>query len=1547
RTISQHLNDLKKENFSLKLRIYFLEEKIQQKFEQSDDDVHRTNIELKVQVESLKKELEENQQLLAPTPSAEQLSDQNAAELQRHLAERQQEISHVQEVLETKVQLLQQEAELARAEAQHMASLADSEAQRRQALERELVEKTEESKDQGLKDRLMEELREQKHDLDLQVEELRARVLRLSSALAQRHQEVEVSAEDEGGVQDLWPPALRQPAALDLPPGGPGQPAGAAVPRSGPPAQPRRPRRVRLLQMRLPVGSHVPLRRGHRPRGGAVPGAPPQAAAGAGPAPPGHRGPVPEEQPGGRRRAARRARGQGGGARGRGCVRILGPGPGGLTLSVHESWADAEPEQHQHLLPCPEARPRRCRGCAALRVADSDYEAVCRVPRRLGRRSTSCGPSSRCSDPSPGAQDPVQTPGASDATDSTLEPSCSALDTQRSPCGGTGTSPSPASSLESLDLTVGTGAPPADHEEDRREEPEEDKAQSPLCGPETLLDPLRGCEYRPPKLQGPSRIPVLLRAKVDQDLAPAPLWSGEGPADLVPQRDLRAELVEMQEDWEDHYGSWEAQEPLVTSDLSHERLRGQEPQKNQEQVRSLQARNQAAELLSGHRGAECAAVLPRRSRPPLPAAGVRSGGGGPDPAGVPLPGPAGAAGRPAGARRAARTQQDLQRALQRLEADLQGALQHRRTTERHNQELRRALEELRPALLEAQRCQAEQEQERRRGGEEQEATIRQLRSSLLARDQLIEVSPAFETRDRLLQKLRLRVRERDRALQRAVDDKFDYVKEKEEESRRLQRLVGEAEREAARQRAVLADNQESIAVGHHTHTHTQRWQAWLLTAACVCVCVCVSGPAAAPEGQVSGAAAAAGVLPEAPAAAAGQRAQARARPEGARRRHQPAAGGAADPRRGEPGRPGGRSRRGQEGGQGGRSGDAPHHPHILFLLLQVLRSSLLLPSAPSSVLEELKLRLQLKDRLFQEVLADRTQQAQEHQEQVQELLGTLRSRDQYIQVMEEQSSRLQELSQQLSWSRGGTSEQEELQALKEELQVALRRSKENQELSRSQAATLESLSRRLHLKEEQIRDLRRTTEEPSHLPLVERLTQEVRELQESRAQQGGAAARGRERPGGGDTNTEEEDADEDESRLSVQMKEQRNPEPEGGRLTLLLQQKMLVETELWELKAQLEQAGFTSLNALLSVRAENTHLRQQLQPDQLEDEAALDGTIEGEDEEEEEIAEMWDTWHGQISLCHHEETLPSSSSLVGGAPEQPKVQTQPVSEPGVSACLQVDAGVFAVLQPKSRDLQEPPTLPLARTAVQQDSKLVQVDLQDLGYETCGRSENEAERADTSSPEFDDLQMCTSLACGSQGWPSGAGSTSQTDQGPLRRLVDGLQAQLGSPVLLQGPGSLIGTEVKLVSGGGRGLAVVLRCSAGFAASPSPRPGTCRSWCPAWTRWRSTLRDGGQEATVGRTGSAPPGQEPGPGAVPPAPAPAGGWGGVPRPGPAPGGHHQGLRGDCCAPTTSTSTWARASGSSWPRAPPWCSASAPRSAAVSLKAPPRPGEGTDAEN
>ncbi|XP_010777203.1 myomegalin-like [Notothenia coriiceps] len=202
RTISQHLNDLKKENFSLKLRIYFLEEKIQQKFEESGDDVHKRNIMLKVEVESLKKELEEKQQFLDQALlTAESLSNQNEAELQRRLQERQEEIIHMQEILETKVQLLQEEAELARGEAERMTSLADSESQRRLAVERELVERMEEEEGGGSggqpsqqaladKDRLIEGLTQQKHSLSLQLEELHVKVHHLSSPAKSTEREV-------------------------------------------------------------------------------------------------------------------------------------------------------------------------------------------------------------------------------------------------------------------------------------------------------------------------------------------------------------------------------------------------------------------------------------------------------------------------------------------------------------------------------------------------------------------------------------------------------------------------------------------------------------------------------------------------------------------------------------------------------------------------------------------------------------------------------------------------------------------------------------------------------------------------------------------------------------------------------------------------------------------------------------------------------------------------------------------------------------------------------------------------------------------------------------------------------------------------------------------------------------------------------------------------------------------------------------------------------------------------------------------------------------
>ncbi|KAF3821129.1 hypothetical protein GH733_011282 [Mirounga leonina] len=62
--LGSQITELKKENFNLKLRIYFLEERMQQEFDGPTEHVYKTNIELKVEVESLKRELQEREQLL-------------------------------------------------------------------------------------------------------------------------------------------------------------------------------------------------------------------------------------------------------------------------------------------------------------------------------------------------------------------------------------------------------------------------------------------------------------------------------------------------------------------------------------------------------------------------------------------------------------------------------------------------------------------------------------------------------------------------------------------------------------------------------------------------------------------------------------------------------------------------------------------------------------------------------------------------------------------------------------------------------------------------------------------------------------------------------------------------------------------------------------------------------------------------------------------------------------------------------------------------------------------------------------------------------------------------------------------------------------------------------------------------------------------------------------------------------------------------------------------------------------------------------------------
>ncbi|XP_042575064.1 myomegalin-like isoform X9 [Cyprinus carpio] len=217
REFEQHLNDLKKENFSLKLRIYFLEERIQQKFEDSSDEIYRTNIELKVEVESLKQELQEKQQLLDKAQrAAESLSNHNEEELQRRCEERQQEIDHMQQVLETKIQILQEEAQLARDEAERMASVAESHSQH-PCVTMEMVAKdtpgdtsTQPDEDADSeriewlsaalcrKEQMIRELTEEKMELRQRLRHMEEQLQQLSVSLLQRERDAQFYQEELG-----------------------------------------------------------------------------------------------------------------------------------------------------------------------------------------------------------------------------------------------------------------------------------------------------------------------------------------------------------------------------------------------------------------------------------------------------------------------------------------------------------------------------------------------------------------------------------------------------------------------------------------------------------------------------------------------------------------------------------------------------------------------------------------------------------------------------------------------------------------------------------------------------------------------------------------------------------------------------------------------------------------------------------------------------------------------------------------------------------------------------------------------------------------------------------------------------------------------------------------------------------------------------------------------------------------------------------------------------------------------------------------------------
>ncbi|XP_071260742.1 myomegalin-like isoform X2 [Salvelinus alpinus] len=1192
---------------------------------------------------------------------------------------------------------------------------------------------------------------------------------------------------------------------------------------------------------------------------------------------------------------------------------------GDLAYSVYESWADHEDQQspapdHQHHTQhhhpqCSGSetlsghRSRRCRGCAALRVADSDYEAVCKVPRLLGRRSTSCEPSTRYSGSAMGGE---ETSTGSESTPVPSESPPMGPESDRTLCDGDTEriTLSPGSSIESQDTAVDVAQPCTAHqvgeEEEQREGGEKDPGSDQRRDPrlqgddapregsvsgltmELALSLVRIWEYRPLKSPQGSKLPILVKPKLETGLPGLPLslrtpdydlYSHPGIPELVSpssQQELQTELSEMEEQWLDDYvqcGPFCFQQRLL--DEQQGQLRQYETatsqcvtelQTAQLQVHSLQskireseARNQNLQVRLGDMECELRLVREKAQRQErnvlnltdtvnsketeaaelyrvieeqnnvlcslkelanrtqlqtLQVSGaelVRGQG-----EVLALQGSLFQAqlelqeGQRA-QRQATRREEDLTRALHRLETDLQGVMEHRHSTERHNQDLHLVLEKARSELQRKEEQLKEKKGERRREEEEREKSIRELRTSLQTKEQLLQEYSELldqqqeprEKRDTLLTKLKDRIKDRDRALERAVDEKFRCVEEKEGEMRRLQLLLREKERDLERQHCVLSNNEETITslevlVRGKGLELEQVCEAWRSV----------------------------------------QRHH-----EGREERHS-------------------RSLRERDtlisqlqNALNTRTNEAEDLTRALLGKVK---------AGPSEVVEELKARLSLKEKLFQELLSDRGRQAQEHHSQVQDLLNTICTRDQYIQesagrlgeVMSEQTVRLQELRRQLtscSLAYGsqldlqgpdfqGTSQ--DLLALQEELRLALRREREAQaELTalRTQG-TARPADRQAEFEEFSSEDNDNVEVNSNYAESMEEEDSKLTARTLATMQNSGGPGKGK---------LFQEAVGEAQGLVEVKQ---------------LVQQKRVVERELQELKAQLEKAGFSSLSgmrkALFSLRMENTELRshqteRQSETDPRDEQIFLEEGRNKEkldvEEEEEQLCgvDRSDGWEDE-RLSQGKHCAPRPTLRDPGLGK--RHCTRPVSlDPGAllshptqegegitpnytlitraTVCMgddEEEAGGGEAgdrkqsptetvmvenavrLRLESKELQERLMVSeatveaqaeqlkdyrdlLMETSVQQDSKQVQVDLQDMGYETCGRSENEAEREETSSPEFDDLEMCTSLECGGSQWWSGVvhpgkasppTSTSEADDlTSLQRLVEDLRSQL--------------------------------------------------------------------------------------------------------------------------------------------------------------------------
>ncbi|XP_022053261.2 myomegalin isoform X2 [Acanthochromis polyacanthus] len=1314
-----------------------------------------------------------------------------------------------------------------------------------------------------------------------------------------------------------------------------------------------------------------------------------------------------------------------------------------LVYSLYESWAeDGLDCQHHHHPQCPAgpgsevtgsqrcapSTPRRCLGCSHWRVADSDYEAVCKVPRKVAR-SISCGPSTRYSASIIGGSvtggggegerktvdDSEEPPSSLTLVPGSQDPSRTS-DSDRTLAGRASSSPSVAS-LETAEeymrpgaVTDGPLSSPQEAIEDRISDSMSEEhmgtshgqaspgpslslalcllqsyavyrpvrsnkgsklpvlhRQSPRNGGSRLAfpDPVLGLSYGTPYVERDNHMPtpeletplIRLDVEVDHDLNMADMEDYlEDLYKEYPPPPPHQSLVEEQQSQLNQY---ECAAGQCVSELQKAQLQVQSLQakiheseannmKLQEklnemecELRSLREAAQSQErtiqgltesistkdseaqelyqLIEGQNTTLCKLQeLAHRNqlsqcKPPVGVSESLSL--------AQLQGELVAVqsslfslgleleSSQRSQRQSQRQGDDLLRFKDRLNSDLQEALQHREVTEKHNQDLRCTLQKMRSELQAKEAALKESEAEKHTVVQGKDSSIAQLKRSLQDKEQqlqeysdMLESAGSSKPRDALLEKLRERIKDRDRALERSIDEKFHCLEEREGQVRTLQLALREKERDLERLRCILSNNEETITsldgLGRSKELELEqaaeayRNLQWLKQQV--------------EEKERSTLREKDGIINQLQAAL---------------------------------------QTRSQE--------------------TQDLTAALVarVQASPSEVVEELKARLALKEKLFQELLSDRSRQSNEHQAQIHDLLSTLSSKDQYLQdysyrlslVINERTGQLQELRRQLSLKEQELSElrrdkeretegeaeklrcllkekeafikelmqaqeeamqplskeyEAEMKTLKEEMQLVLKKEIEAQKeisalrLSLTQSegvakedntdyqCVLEQLVSEYNKLNEALRAEKRLYQNLTHIhksdssEKTQALHTELDSVQALRGQLEEVLARTRnmtlvlERAAKrqtdfGELSTEEEEEEGDDedgssdeftdsieedddnvttrSLTTVQapMKARGLNSVTGqlGRGFLsqradvkqLEEAKKRLEVELEEVKSQLERDGYTSVaqmrSALERLQQENQTLKEHQEraggknhrslnreeeedEEEEEEEEEEDQGIEEEDEEV-ETTPMPVGKRGAPSVtlseesgkrhCMRPNTLDLGTRSSHHRTHQLQTEVGPSSSEVGALWQGIEEGLheqatrlrsdLALSHQENRELQERLMVSeatvhaqaeqlkdyrdlLTETSVQQANKQVQVDLQDLGYETCGRSENEAEREDTSSPEFDDLEMCTSLShhqdCDGGGWYAGScrGAYEMGDESAsLQHLVQDLRSQL--------------------------------------------------------------------------------------------------------------------------------------------------------------------------